>query len=186
MRTFLASPPHDVSTWNRKLPTWKQSSKKLLLIRIVVRNALRNWCHVHLKTLLCGGLLCIGMDRSGEKLSKLSAVLPLWSDCPLRTVIDGGRTYHVASNMAGTSAPGTKNFLRDVSYCNSRVAMTRLLRMLRLELVKRSSKKSCASLTYKTQTYADVCANSSSLTQHSTQEDCTMRRPTSSSMSEHC
>ena len=42
----------------------------------------------------------------------------------------------------------------------------------RLEPVKRSAKKSCASLAYKTQTHADVCANSSSLTQHSTQEDC--------------
>ena len=49
---------------------------------------------------------------------------------PTTPVIDGGRTHQVASNMAGTSEPSTKNFLRDVSCCNSRVAVICFLRIL--------------------------------------------------------
>ena len=40
---------------------------------------------------------------------KVSAVSPLWSDYPAPSVIEERRIHHVASNMAGTSAPSTKN-----------------------------------------------------------------------------
>ena len=98
---------------------------------------------------------------------------------PTPPVIDGGRIHHVARNMEGTSAPSTKNFLRNVPCCNTQVAVTRLPRMLRRQLMKHSAKKSCASLEemHETQTRADVCANSSSLTEHSTQSSRTMFYP---------
>ena len=74
----------------------------------------------------------------------MSDILPLWSDCPPHPSSMGAE-----STMAGTSAPSTKNFLRDVSCCNKRVAVTRLPRMLRRQLMKHSAKKSCASLAKK-------------------------------------
>ena len=87
-----------------------------------------------------------------------SALLSLWSDCPPRPSSTG--THHVASNTAGTNAPSTENFLRDVLCFKSGVAVTRLLRMLRRQPTKHSGKKSCASLAQKreTQTHADVLA----------------------------
>ena len=90
MTTPLASPLHEVSTWTRKLSTWKHRSKKLPLIRIVVRSALRKWWQVHLKNIACDGLKCIGGENSVPKMSARvnvtseSALLPLWSDCPPR------------------------------------------------------------------------------------------------------
>ena len=103
-------------------------------------------------------------------------------------VIDGGRTHRVARNMAGTSAPSTKNFFRDVSCSNSRVAVTRLLRMLRRQPMRHSAKKPCASNAQKheTQTNADVCANLSSFTQLSMQENCILCCQISSFLSENC
>ena len=46
-----------------------------------------------------------GMDR--VSLRKLSAVFAAVVALPTPTVTDGGRTHHVASNMAGTGAPST-------------------------------------------------------------------------------
>ena len=65
---------------------------------------------------------------------------------PTSPVTDGGQKHHVESNVAGTTAPSTKNFLRDVSCCNSRVAVTRLLCMLCQQTMKHSAKKWSASL----------------------------------------
>ena len=132
---------------------------------------------------------CVLSMSASLNVIGVSALLPLWSDCThTHPSSMGGRTHHVASNMVGTGAPSTKNFLGDVSCCNSRVAVTRLLRILCRGPMKHSAKESCASFAQKheTQTRADVCPNFSSLTQHSTQDNCTMFYPTSSCMSEHC
>ena len=94
-----------------------------------------------------------------------------WCECcfitvvglPTPHVIDGGRTHHVASNMAGTSAPSTKNLLRDVSCCNSRVAVTRAPLTTNETLREEIMRITCTQ-TRDTNTNADVCANSSSLT----------------------
>ena len=61
------------------------------------------------ENIACDGLLCIGMDRSGE-LEKIECCFAAVVGLPTPPVIDGGRTRHVASNMAGASAPSTKNF----------------------------------------------------------------------------
>ena len=118
MTTPLASSPHEVPTWTRKVPTWKHGSKKKLpLIPIVVRNSLRNWWHVHLKTLHVMG--CCALVWTGlVNVISASAILPLWSDCPPQPVIDGGRTQHVARNMAGTGAPSTNTLEIDVFCCS--------------------------------------------------------------------
>ena len=82
---------------------------------------------------------------------------------PTPPVIDGVRTHHVASNMAGTGAPSTKNFFRDASCCNSRVAVTRAPPTTNETLREEIVHITCTQ-TRDTNTNADVCANSSSLT----------------------
>ena len=115
---------------------------------------------------------CLKLDNKchlsmSTPLNVISAMVlsPLWSHCP-------PTLHRVARNMAGTNTPSMKNFLRDVSCCDSRVAMTCLFRVLCRQPMKHSAMKSCASLAQKheRQTHADVCANASSLTQHSTQD----------------
>ena len=61
----------------------------------------------------------LSMSASLDAMSA-SAILPLWSDCPLHPSSMGRRTHHVA----GTNAPSTKNCFRDALCCSSRVAVT--------------------------------------------------------------
>ena len=113
----LASLPHEVSTWTRKLPTWEHRSKKVTLdphscskldAQLVARPS---------ENIASDGLLCIGVDRSGE-LEKVECCFAAVVGLPTPTVTDGGRNHHVASNMAGTSTPSTNTLEIDVFCCS--------------------------------------------------------------------
>ena len=65
--------------------------KSRSLTRTVVWNSLRNWWHVHLKTLQVMALLCIVMDRSGE-LEIVECCFAAVVGLPTPPVIDGGES----------------------------------------------------------------------------------------------
>ena len=69
------------------------------------------------ENIVCDGLLCIGMDRSGE-LQKVECCFAAVVGLPTPTVIDGGRTHHVASNMARTGAQSANTLGIDGVCCS--------------------------------------------------------------------
>ena len=89
-------------------------TQKQKVARIVDGDALRNWRHVHLKTMLvtdCCALVWIGLVTFRRVLIYLCG----WMATP--PVIGKVRTHHVACNMARTSAPSTNNFKIDMLCC---------------------------------------------------------------------
>ena len=116
----MDSPIDNVVTYRSNIVAFDPHSCSKLAAQRVARPS---------ENIACDGLLCIGVNRSGER-DQCECYFTTVVGLHTPTVIDGVRTHHVASNMAGTGAPCTKNFVTDVSCCNSRVAATRLLRML--------------------------------------------------------
>ena len=118
MTTPVASLPHEASTWTRKLPTWNHRSKRVALDPHSCSKLAAQLVARPSENIACDRLLCIGKDRSGE-LQKVECCFAASVGLPTRTVIDGGRTHHVACNMARTSAPSTNTLEIDVFGCSA-------------------------------------------------------------------
>ena len=111
----------------------------------------------HSNTTICWKLdnKCVLSMSTSLNVTSASAVLPLWSDCPPHPSSMGAEPTVLQATWREQAS--TKNFLRDVLCCNSRVAVTRLLRMLCRQPMKHSAKKSCASLASERDTHTHKC-----------------------------